>query len=79
MKVSDIKRSHELYWDRPKELWKYKENGSIEIAALTLDLDDLLKEIDTITLQGVYKNSLLVHEIHFHFFCICTKTQHRKN
>ena len=37
----------ELYWDRPKELWKYKEDGSIEMATLALDLDDLLKEIDT--------------------------------
>ena len=37
----------ELYWDRPKELWKYKEDGSIEMATLPLDLDDLLKEIDT--------------------------------
>ena len=36
----------ELYWDRPKELWKYKEDGSIEMATLPLDLDDLLKEIE---------------------------------
>ena len=37
----------ELYWDRPKELWKYQEDGSIEMATITLDLDDLLSEIDT--------------------------------
>ena len=36
----------ELYWDRPKELWKYQEDGSIEMATLPLDLDDLLKEIE---------------------------------
>ena len=36
----------ELYWDRPKEHWKYKEDGSIEMATLPLDLDDLLKEIE---------------------------------
>ena len=30
----------ELYWDRPKELWKYKEDGSIEMATITLNLDD---------------------------------------
>ena len=36
----------ELYWDRPKELWKYQEDGSIEMATLPLDLDDLLKEVD---------------------------------
>ena len=35
----------ELYWDRPKERWKYQENGALEMATLPLDLDDLLKEI----------------------------------
>ena len=39
----------ELYWDRPKELWKYKEDGTIEIATLALDLDGLLKELETVT------------------------------
>lgn len=37
----------ELYWDRHKELWKYGEDGSIEMATLVLDLDHLLKEIGT--------------------------------
>ena len=37
----------ELYWDKPNELWKYKEDGSIEMATLALDLDDLLKELET--------------------------------
>lgn len=38
----------ELYWDKPKEMWKYKDDGSIEMATLALDLDDLLKELDTV-------------------------------
>ena len=36
----------ELYWDKPKEFWKYKEDGSIEMATLALDLDDLLSALD---------------------------------
>lgn len=36
----------ELYWDRPKELWTHKEDGSIEMATLSLDLNDLLKELE---------------------------------
>ena len=41
----------ELYWDRPKELWEYKEDDSIEMATLALDLDDLLSALggETIT------------------------------
>lgn len=35
----------ELYWDRPRESWKYKEDGTIEMYTLSLDLDDLLKEL----------------------------------
>ena len=35
----------ELYWDRPKELWPKKEDGSIELFTAALDLDDLLKEL----------------------------------
>lgn len=35
----------ELYWDRPKELWAYKEDGTIDMFTKALDLDDLLKEI----------------------------------
>ncbi len=38
----------ELYWDKPRDMWKYKDDGSIEMATLALDLDDLLKELDTI-------------------------------
>ena len=37
----------ELYWDRPKELWTYNKDGSIEMFTKALDLDDLLKELET--------------------------------
>ena len=37
----------ELYWDKPKELWKYKEDESIEMATLPFDPEDLLKELET--------------------------------
>lgn len=36
----------ELYWDRPKELWPVKKDGSIELYTIALDLDGLLKEIE---------------------------------
>ena len=35
----------ELYWDRPKELWTYKSDGTIEMFTKALNLDDLLLEI----------------------------------
>lgn len=35
----------ELYWDRPRDLWSYGPDGSISMATLALDLDDLLKEL----------------------------------
>ena len=35
----------ELYWDRPRELWKYSEDGAVEMATLPLDIDDLRKEL----------------------------------
>jgi len=35
----------ELYWDRPKDLWPKKEDGSIEMFTRALNLDDLLKEL----------------------------------
>ena len=34
----------ELYWDRPKEEWPHKPDGSIEMYTQSLDLDGLLKE-----------------------------------
>ena len=36
----------ELYWDRPKEHWPKKEDGSVEMFTHRLDLDGLLKELD---------------------------------
>lgn len=36
----------ELYWDRPKELWKYNEDGTIVMYTKALSLNDLLKELE---------------------------------
>lgn len=36
----------ELYWDRPKELWPQKSDGSLEMYTRPLDLQDLLKELE---------------------------------
>lgn len=36
----------ELYWDRPKELWPQKEDGSVEMFTRALDLHGLLKELE---------------------------------
>ena len=35
----------ELYWDRPREEWPHKADGSIEMYTHHLDLADLLKEL----------------------------------
>ena len=35
----------ELYWDRPREEWKYNEDGTVIMYTKALDLDGLLKEI----------------------------------
>ena len=37
----------ELYWDRPKELWPVKADGSLEMFTKALNLEDLLKEINS--------------------------------
>lgn len=36
----------ELYWDKPKESWKYNEDGSIIMVTQPLDLAGLLKELE---------------------------------
>ena len=36
----------ELYWDKPKDLWPKKADGSIEMYTIALDLDGLLKELE---------------------------------
>ncbi len=36
----------ELYWDRPKDAWPYEENGSLSMYTKTLDITDLLAELD---------------------------------
>lgn len=35
----------ELYWDRPKEQWPSKADGSLEMYTIALDLEDLLAEL----------------------------------
>ncbi len=35
----------ELYWDRPKEQWKYDADGSLVMYTESLDLQDLLNEL----------------------------------
>jgi len=35
----------ELYWDRPRESWKYHENGFVEMVTKPLDLRGLLSEL----------------------------------
>lgn len=34
----------ELCWDKPKEVWPYKADGSINMKIEPLDLDSLLEE-----------------------------------
>lgn len=36
----------ELYWDRPRNLWPKKADGSLEMYTNRLDLSDLLEEIN---------------------------------
>ena len=36
----------ELYWDRPKDQWPQKQDGSLEMFTQPLDLHDLLAELD---------------------------------
>ncbi|WP_162054286.1 VOC family protein [Pontibacter pamirensis] len=36
----------ELYWDRPKEEWPKKPDGSVEMYTRPLDLEGLLNELD---------------------------------
>lgn len=36
----------ELYWDKPKEEWKYNQDGSIVMVTEPLDLDNLLNELN---------------------------------
>jgi catechol 2,3-dioxygenase len=36
----------ELYWDRPKEQWPQKADGSLEMYSHVLDLRGLLKELE---------------------------------
>ncbi|MDX5443177.1 MAG: VOC family protein [Hymenobacteraceae bacterium] len=40
------KNGVELYWDRPKEQWPKKADGSLDMFTKPLDLQDLLKELN---------------------------------
>lgn len=40
------KNGVELYWDRPKELWPTKPDGSLEMYTRPLDFESLVKELD---------------------------------
>ena len=35
----------ELYWDKPKELWPQKPDGTLEMYTSALDISDLIKEL----------------------------------
>lgn len=35
----------ELYWDRPRENWPQKEDGSLEMYTARLDIESLLREL----------------------------------
>jgi catechol 2,3-dioxygenase len=35
----------ELYWDRPKELWPKKSDGTIDMFTKVLDMADLMREL----------------------------------
>ena len=39
------KNGVELYWDKPRDQWPQKPDGSIEMFTQSLDLDDLLSEL----------------------------------
>ncbi len=39
------KNGVELYWDKPKDQWPHKPDGTLEMYTYRLDLDDLLKEL----------------------------------
>jgi len=36
----------ELYWDRPREMWPHKADGTIEMYTRTLDVQGLLGELE---------------------------------
>ena len=35
----------ELYWDKPKELWPQKADGTLEMYSRALDISDLIREL----------------------------------
>jgi len=37
----------ELYWDKPKDVWPMNPDGTLNMYTKALDLDDLIKEIES--------------------------------
>lgn len=37
----------ELYWDKPEEQWPYDTEGNLQMGTEDLDIEDLLKELET--------------------------------
>jgi len=37
----------ELYWDKPKEQWPQKPDGSLDMYTIALDVESLLKELES--------------------------------
>jgi catechol 2,3-dioxygenase len=42
----------ELYWDRPRELWPRKEDGTLAMYSRTLDLRELLAEAANVAISS---------------------------
>ncbi len=40
------KNGVELYWDKPRDQWPVKDDGSLEMYTRQLDVEDLLKELE---------------------------------
>ena len=40
------KNGVELYWDKPREQWPKKADGSVEMFTKVLDVEDLMKELN---------------------------------
>lgn len=43
----------EIYADRPRDKWKFDEDGRVEMATLPLDIDSLLKEMPGPAVEGL--------------------------
>ena len=50
----------EIYWDRPRQMWKY-ENGKVKMATLAVDLADLAAQASADPFQGLPSGTTLGH------------------